>query len=158
MPRKSFDELRAELDRKPAAKTRREKARRQLQDQIEAYEATLREIRRAQALTQEQLANALGVSQAQVSRIESQADLYLSTLESYLAAMGGALELVAVFGDRRVTLELGELASPHPPTTAKPGSRKRTDPETHTGKRGGAKAGSTVKKPSGAGRRVAKSS
>jgi hypothetical protein len=46
-----------------------------------------------------QLAAALGVSQAQVSRIENQTDLYLSTLRSYVEAMGGELQLRAVFPD-----------------------------------------------------------
>lgn len=67
-------------------------------------------MRRARALTQTQLARALDVSQAQVSRIESQADLYLSTLESYLGAMGGHLELVGVFDGVRGPLSLGTVA------------------------------------------------
>ena len=72
----------------------------------------------ARALTQAQLAKALNVSQAQVSRIEHQADLYLSTLESYIAAMGGSLELVAVFDDTRVVLTLSELADTSQDTPA----------------------------------------
>ena len=48
--------------------------------------------------------------QPQVSRIERQADLYVSTLARYLEAMGGRLELVGVFNDRRVTLALSDLA------------------------------------------------
>ena len=71
-------------------------------------------MRRARALTQAQVANALNVSQAQISRIEHQADLYLSTLENNIAAMGGSLELVAVFDDARVVLTLSDLTEPTP--------------------------------------------
>jgi transcriptional regulator with XRE-family HTH domain len=90
------------------------------EDRLRAREAeTLRlaEVRRARALTQTQLAQALGVSQAQVSRIEKQSDLYLSTLASYIEAMGGELQLVAAFGDERVHLDIGEpKAEPEPET------------------------------------------
>jgi len=68
------------------------------------YQRTLSQLRHARRLTQVQLAAALGVSQAQVSRIENQADLYLSTLRSYVEAMGGELQLRAVFPDGQATL------------------------------------------------------
>jgi transcriptional regulator with XRE-family HTH domain len=45
------------------------------------------------------LAKRLGVNQGQVSRIERQEDPRLSTLEKYIEALGGRLELVAVFED-----------------------------------------------------------
>jgi DNA-binding XRE family transcriptional regulator len=66
----------------------------------------LAEIRRARRLTQDQLARSLDVSQAQVSRIENQTDLYLSTLASYIEAMGGELQLVGVFKDTGVTVHI----------------------------------------------------
>lgn len=74
-------------------------ARQALHADLRAHRRTLRELRRARELTQTQLGETLGVSQAQVSRIESQADVYLSTLRSYVQAMGGDLELRVVFGD-----------------------------------------------------------
>jgi hypothetical protein len=53
------------------------------------------------------------VSQAQVSRIENQADLYLSTLRSYIAAMGGELQLRAVFPDGQAAIiSADELLEP----------------------------------------------
>ena len=61
---------------------------------IEA-ELMLRDLRQAQHLTQERMAELLGVEQENVSRIERRADLLLSTLASYVAAMGGKLRLVA---------------------------------------------------------------
>jgi DNA-binding XRE family transcriptional regulator len=66
----------------------------------------LREIRRARDLTQNQLARSLGVSQAQVSRIESQTDLYLSTLAAYMKAVGGELRILGVFEDTNTTVEI----------------------------------------------------
>ncbi|MGH2514124.1 MAG: helix-turn-helix domain-containing protein, partial [Ktedonobacterales bacterium] len=54
----------------------------------------------------------LGVPQSQVSRMERQAELYVSTLARYLEAMGGRLELWGVFEDRRVPLSLGNLTRP----------------------------------------------
>lgn len=77
------------------------------------YQRTLSQLRHARRLTQNQLAAALGVSQAQVSRIENQADLYLSTLRSYVEAMGGDLQLRAVFPDGQAALlSPGELLEP----------------------------------------------
>lgn len=100
------------VDAHPDAAERRERSKRALDEEIAAHERSLAELRRARAFTQTTLAQALGVSQAQVSRIEHQADLYLSTLANYLHAMGGRLELVGVFdGETRVTLALNDLTA-----------------------------------------------
>jgi hypothetical protein len=62
-------------------------------------------------LTQAQLATLLDMQQPAVSRLERQADMYLSTLRSYIEAMGGTLQLEAVFPDATVTIAmLGDLA------------------------------------------------
>lgn len=74
-------------------------ARRDIDEELAAHARSLKDLRRARELTQAQLAASLSVSQAQVSRIETQTDLYLSTLRSYVRAMGGELELRAVFPD-----------------------------------------------------------
>ncbi len=95
-----------------ATRRRVEAARRDAEEEQRAYEPSLAALRRARAYTQEQLAAALDVPQSQVSRIERQADLYVSTLARYLEAMGGRLELVGVFDDRRVSLALGDLTRP----------------------------------------------
>jgi DNA-binding XRE family transcriptional regulator len=63
-------------------------------------ELTLQDLRQAQHLTQERMAELLGVEQENVSRLERRADLLLSTLMSYVAAMGGKLRLVAEFPNR----------------------------------------------------------
>lgn len=96
---RNFRELAAKLDQRPDASERRGRARAELNAEIEAYERGLAEVRRARRMTQQQLARALEVSQAQVSRIEHQTDLYLSTLKSYIEALGGELVLAARFED-----------------------------------------------------------
>lgn len=117
MPR-NFDELRRQVDeelaRHPDGEQIREQIREQVQRELEAelaaHAVSLQELRRARAMTQTQLANALEVSQAQVSRIEKQADLLLSTLVSYVEAMGGELEIVARFPDHPPAyLTIGEM-------------------------------------------------
>ena len=68
-------------------------------------EMTLRDLRKAHALTPERIAEALHISQDGVSRIEKRSDFLLSTLRSYIEAMGGKLRLVVEFPDRKpVTL------------------------------------------------------
>lgn len=62
-----------------------------------AHEMTLRELRKAHAMTQVKLAETLGTSQNQISRLEQRSDLLLSTLRDYVEAMGGKLNLVAEF-------------------------------------------------------------
>ena len=65
----------------------------------------LDELRRALDLTQEELARRLKVKQPAVAKIESRADMYVSTLKSVIEAMGGTLEIRAAFphGDVRIT-------------------------------------------------------
>jgi transcriptional regulator with XRE-family HTH domain len=65
----------------------------------------LDELRSARNLTQEQLAKALGVEQAAVSRMERRTDMYVSTLQTAIRAMGGDLEIRAVFPDGTVRID-----------------------------------------------------
>lgn len=69
-------------------------------------EMPLNELRAARRLTQQQIAKSLKMSQAAVSQIEKRTDLYLSTLENFVEAMGGRLEMYAVFPDGKVKLNL----------------------------------------------------
>jgi transcriptional regulator with XRE-family HTH domain len=88
-------------------------------------ELTLRDLRQAQQLTQERMAELLGVEQENVSRLERRADLLLSTLSNYVAAMGGKLRLVAEFPNRKpVAVALGDLRT-DTPSQAKPRRRTR---------------------------------
>jgi len=65
-----------------------------------AEEMSLRDLRRAHALTQESMAKSLGIGQEGVSRLERRSDLLISTLRGYVEAMGGKLRLVAEFPNR----------------------------------------------------------
>ncbi len=64
----------------------------------------LAQIRESRELTQQDIANALGVTQANVSRIEREQDVYLSTLAKYVEALGGHLEVTAVFENEKVLI------------------------------------------------------
>lgn len=68
--------------------------------ELVAEEMTLRELRRARRLTQVSVANALGITQDSVSRLEKRSDILLSTLRKTVQVMGGNLSLVAEFPDR----------------------------------------------------------
>jgi transcriptional regulator with XRE-family HTH domain len=63
----------------------------------ELQRMALDELRNAKQLTQVDMAELLDVPQSSVSRIERRADMYLSTLRSYVQAMGGVLQIQAVF-------------------------------------------------------------
>lgn len=63
-------------------------------------------IRRATGLTQVELAATLGVGQAQVSKIERQSDMLLSTLAAYLDALGVRAQLVVDVGEQTETYDL----------------------------------------------------
>src|SRR6266700_4211169 len=85
--------------------------------QLIEEEMTLRDLRKAHELTQTRVAEALDISQDGVSRIEKRSDFLLSTLRSYVEAMGGKLRLIVEFPDRRpVTISgldsLGENVKP----------------------------------------------
>ncbi len=78
-------------------------------------------LRQARHQTQVALAERLDIPQTAVSRMERRTDLLLSTMRSYVEALGGRLELRAIFPDAEFVLD--NLAtpthqihkSPHPP-------------------------------------------
>jgi transcriptional regulator with XRE-family HTH domain len=65
-----------------------------------AEEMTLQDLRKAREFTQIRMGELLNMRQENVSRLERRADLLVSTLQSYIAAMGGELSLVVEFKDR----------------------------------------------------------
>jgi len=67
-------------------------------------EMALDELREARELTQQHLANLLGINQAAVSKMERRADTYISTLQSMIRAMGGQLKIEAVFPEGKVEI------------------------------------------------------
>jgi len=59
----------------------------------------LQELRSARELTQADMAEMLDVPQSSICRIEQRADMYLSTLRNYVQALGGVLQIQAIFPD-----------------------------------------------------------
>jgi transcriptional regulator with XRE-family HTH domain len=57
-------------------------------------------MRTAAGLTQAELANALGVSQARVSKIEHGDISGIDVVRAYVAALGGTFDVLARLGDR----------------------------------------------------------
>lgn len=102
--------------RGPEARARIERYKQEMREAM-----SLAELRRARAMTQMQLATALEMRQSAVSRLEHQADLYVSTLRSYVEAMGGELRLEAVFPDARVPIRsFASVAEPDEEPTPTP--------------------------------------
>lgn len=80
------------------------------QERLDEYR-TLQDLRKARDLTQEKVAEILGVNQENVSRMERRSDLLLSTLRDYITAMGGDLEIIARFPDRNPAVLTSIFAS-----------------------------------------------
>ena len=93
----------------PAARRKKVEARAEV---LIAEEMSLRDLRKAMNRTQVEMAKALKVGQDTVSRYEQRSDMLLSTLQGYVHAMGGELDLVVTFPNRKpVKLKsLGEVA------------------------------------------------
>jgi DNA-binding XRE family transcriptional regulator len=70
----------------------------------------LAEVRKAQDMTQMQLAELMQVNQGAVSKTEQRSDMLLSTLSSYIEAAGGHLDIRAVFPNGEVVIALGDIA------------------------------------------------
>lgn len=102
-----------------------------IQEMVEE-ELTLRDLRSVQQLTQERVADLLGVQQDSVSRMERRADMLLSTMSSYVEAMGGKLRLIAEFPNRRpYTVKLGDLTEAGPkPRRRRTGTKSERKPES----------------------------
>ena len=98
---KSFKNLSAPINADPERRARVKK----ISQEYDAILA-LADMREALGITQAELAKVLEVSQPRVSRLERKEDVYLSTLEKYVEALGGHLKLEAVFEDRNIELTL----------------------------------------------------
>jgi transcriptional regulator with XRE-family HTH domain len=74
---------------------------------------TLYQLREARSLTQVSLAKVLEVNQGAVSRMEKRTDMYVSTLRNFIQAMGGRLQVKAIFPEGEVEIDQFEnLAEP----------------------------------------------
>lgn len=67
-------------------------------------ERTLKALRQDLSLTQAQVSATAAMTQSELSRLEAREDHLTSTLRRYVEALGGKLEVTAVFGRRRVKL------------------------------------------------------
>lgn len=65
----------------------------------------LHELRVARDFTQERLAQAMGVKQAAISKKERHADMAISALREFIRAMGGELEIKAIFAEGEVVID-----------------------------------------------------
>lgn len=95
--RRSYDELRARLSPEERAEAKQE-AERLL------TEMDLAGVRRALELSQDELAQRLGVGQPAVARFEGRTDMLVSTPRRYVEAAGGELEITARFPGNDVVI------------------------------------------------------
>lgn len=98
--------------------------------QLASEMTTFTKLRKARKLTQVDLAKRLGIAQENVSRIEKRSDMLVSTLRSYVRAMGGDLRLVALFpGEAAVEVSFESLGeAPEKPAQRAAGRRTASKP------------------------------
>ena len=94
---RNFNELRAKMS--PEAQERSQARAREMLASM-----PLDELRAARNLTQERLAALLGIKQASISKMEQRTDMYIGTLSKVIEAMGGQLEIRAIFPDGAVRI------------------------------------------------------
>ena len=87
---KRFSTLRAQMPAKARTRSRQRAA-------AILKAMPLNELRRARRMTQGTLASAMQTSQSEVSKLEQRTDTFISTLHSYIRALGGELDIVARF-------------------------------------------------------------
>ncbi len=104
---KPFKNLSDELRSTPEGRAAVEQEKQIIRDIL-----ALHKLREARGVTQVELAKAWDTSQTNVSRVEHERDIYLSTLRGYIEALGGHLEIVGVFPDQ--DLRLGPDVPPGP--------------------------------------------
>lgn len=117
----SSEEVMASL---PVERQARIKARAR---ELIAEEIALRDLRRAKHVTQEQVAERLGGRQVYVSRLESRADMKLSTLRDYVRAIGGDLQLMVTFPQGE-TVRIKDIGDKSPRRQASPAKRASARP------------------------------
>ena len=103
---KPFAELAGRINADPTRRARVDQYKQAIADAL-----SLGQLRSERGMTQQAVARVLGQSQANVSRIERTDDVYLSTLQQYIGALGGHLEINAVFPDQKICVELSPQAA-----------------------------------------------
>ncbi len=107
-------------DLPPERQAKIEARYREIKDEVEG----LRELRQVAGKAQANIAAALDIKQPSVSKIEKQTDMYLSTLRSYVQAIGGELDLVVRL-PKRPALRLRRLSDAFTPTPEPPTASRR---------------------------------
>jgi len=106
MANKAYKDLRGKMSL-VAQKKAEAKAKAMIRDMA------LNDLRQARSLSQERLAQILRTKQANISKIERRADMYISTLRDYIEAMGGELEITAHFPDINVRINQFQQLDPN---------------------------------------------
>lgn len=88
---KSFDDL---VKRTTSRKTRQ---RAEVRTQEMLQKLLLSEIRQLTGKSQQEVADAIGIKQPSLSKLEKQSDMQISTLSRIVNALGGELEVLARF-------------------------------------------------------------
>ena len=83
--------LNAILDALPEARRREIDAR--YQELVSELES-LKTLRQELGISQERIAESMGMTQPAVSKVENEADMLVSTLRKYVEALGGELDIV----------------------------------------------------------------
>lgn len=81
-------------------------------------------LRDRRRLTQVQMAQLLKISQGAVSKVERRTDMFVSTLRNYVRAIGGDLEIRAVFPEGEVLID--QFSEQRPREERRPGHPART--------------------------------
>lgn len=113
---KAFDEL----VKRTSSKRTRERAAKRTKELL--GEMLLSELRQLAGQSQTQLAEALGIRQPSLSKLENQDDMQISTLRRIVQALGGKLEVIAKFPKGAVKIDQFDGA-------ARRGGHSRRGPE-----------------------------
>ena len=95
---KKFENLEKQMDPKRLSRAKA-KAKEVMAEML------LAEIRKEAGFTQEDIARTIGIKQPSLSKLESQDDIQVSTLQRLIQALGGQLEMIAHMpgGDIRIS-------------------------------------------------------
>jgi transcriptional regulator with XRE-family HTH domain len=97
MSRKNYQELRKKMS--PKRRTQNDRA-----VEKELRSILLGELRKLAGMTQIDVARRMGIQQSSLSRLESQEDMQVSTLQRIVHALGGKLDIIADLPDERVSI------------------------------------------------------
>jgi transcriptional regulator with XRE-family HTH domain len=141
----------------PAAKEAHKRLGEEIAGRVERRRAKLVEVRRAVGLTQEQLADTLGMDQGEISRLEHRENVHLSTLSRFIEATGGELRVVARYGTSEIELAIGDIAPVEEFTDESPMTNVRSSSDVRSGRtrKGGGVVTTSKKDASKAGRILA---